>query len=40
MERGAEFRVIVDECADMVADNTPIDNEELRMTGPRTLNAE
>jgi hypothetical protein len=34
MERAADFRVLVDEQADMVADNTPIDDEELRMAGP------
>ena len=36
MSRAADFRVIVDECAtaDMLADDTPTDDEELRMTGP------
>ena len=36
MNRAAEFRVIVDECAtaDMLADYMPTDDEELRMTGP------
>jgi hypothetical protein len=34
MDRAAEFRVLVDEQTDMVADNTPIDDEELRLTGP------
>ena len=34
MERADEFRVLVNEDADLVADNTPIDDEELRMTGP------
>jgi hypothetical protein len=29
-----EFKVLVDEQTDMVADNTPIDDEELRLTGP------
>ena len=35
MNRAAEFRVVVDECAtaDMVADDMPTDDEELRMTG-------
>jgi hypothetical protein len=33
MERAADFRLLVDDQADMVADNTPIDDEELRMTG-------
>ena len=36
MERGAdlEFRVLVDDCSEMVADNMPIDYEELGMTAP------
>jgi hypothetical protein len=34
MERAADFRVLVDDQADMVADNTPINDEELRLTGP------
>ena len=36
MNRAAEFRVVVDECAtaDMVADDMPTDDEKLRMTGP------
>ena len=36
MNRTAEFRVIADECAttDMLADDMPTDDEELRMTGP------
>ena len=36
MNRAAEFRVIVDECAtaDMLADVMPTHDEELRMTGP------
>jgi hypothetical protein len=33
MERAAEFRVPVDKQTDMVADNMPIDDEELRLTG-------
>jgi hypothetical protein len=34
MERTADFRVFVDDQADMVADITPIDDEELRLTCP------
>ena len=36
MNCAAEFRVIVDKCAtaDMVADDMPTDDAELRMTGP------
>ena len=34
MEHADEFRVLVDEDADLVAHNTPIYDEELRMTGP------
>ena len=34
MERADEFRVLVDEEAELVADNTPIDDEALRMAGP------
>jgi hypothetical protein len=34
MEHAAEFRVLVDEDADMQADNSPIDDEEQCMTGP------
>ena len=36
MNRAAEVRVIVDEChtADILADDMPTDDEELRMTGP------
>ena len=36
MDRAAEFRVFVDDyaTADMVADNMPIVDGELRMTGP------
>ena len=29
-----EFRMLVDEEAELVADDTPIDDEALRMAGP------
>jgi hypothetical protein len=34
MERAAEFRVLIDDEADMPADSTPINDEERRLAGP------
>ena len=34
MERAAEFRVLADDCADIVAEAMPIGGEELRMARP------
>ena len=34
MEHADEFRVLVDEKAELVTDNTPIDDEALSMAGP------
>ena len=34
MGRAAEFMLIVDDRTELTADDPPIDDEELRLTGP------